>query len=99
MNGYEPAAGQAELYGENYFADRCGTDPRRQRQFELEGEFLRKHIAGGRVLDVGCSTGEFLSAVAWQGERYGMEISEHARAHAERSGMRFDKDIFNTTDF
>jgi SAM-dependent methyltransferase len=50
-------------------------------------------------MDVGCSTGEFLSAIDWQDERFGMEISGFARSIAIENGVRFDLDIFSETDF
>ena len=31
------------------------------------------------VVDVGCSTGEFLSHIKWEGEKYGMEINQFAK--------------------
>jgi len=50
-------------------------------------------------MDIGCSTGEFLEAIEWDGERYGMEISKHARAIAETVGIRFAPSIFDVTNF
>lgn len=96
---YEPAKGQEKLYPEDYFKLRQHNDPKRRAQFLAEGEFIRRHITSGRVMDVGCSTGEFLTTIEWQGEKYGMEISPFARAIAEKSGVRFDKDLFSETDF
>ena len=96
---YQPADGLEELYGEDYFETRLSNDPQRVAQFRQEGAFIRRYVQSGRALDVGCSTGEFLVAIDWRPERYGMEISKYARAIAERNGHRFDKDLFNETDF
>ena len=49
-------------------------------------------------MDIGCSTGEFLQAIDWQDERFGMEISR-VRNIARESGVRFDRDIFSESDF
>src|SRR5438034_1351273 len=97
---YTPSKGLQELYPEAYFQRRRFNDARRLRQFELEGKFIRKYATDpSRVLDVGCSNGEFLRTIRWQAEMYGMEISDFARKMAEQNGIRFDKDLFNTEDF
>jgi SAM-dependent methyltransferase len=94
VSGYEPAEGQEALYDPGYFEARDGTDPRRQQQFRSETALIRSHVDGGAILDVGCSTGEFLEALDWDGERFGMEISDLARAAATARGVRFDLDLF-----
>jgi SAM-dependent methyltransferase len=96
---YRPAEGLEELYGEDYFDTRHSNDPLRVAQFRLEGQFIRRYVQSGRALDVGCSTGEFLVAIDWGPERYGMEISDYAQAIAERNGHRFDRDLFTERDF
>ena len=50
-------------------------------------------------MDIGCSTGEFLEAIDWRDERFGMEISQYARSIATETGVRFDRDIFSESDF
>lgn len=42
------------------------------------------------MCDVGCSTGEFLEYINWDGERYGMEISDYAKQKAEEKGIQFN---------
>jgi SAM-dependent methyltransferase len=96
---YEPAPGLEELYGEDYFETRRSNDPERLAQFQSEGELIRRYVRSGRAMDVGCSTGEFLEAIDWQDERFGMEISEYARALAMEKGVRFDRDIFSESDY
>ena len=96
---YQPAPGLEDLYGEDYFETRLSNDPERVAQFRSEGELIRRYVRSGRAMDIGCSTGEFLSAIDWQDERFGMEISEYARAIAVASGVRFDRDIFSESDF
>jgi SAM-dependent methyltransferase len=96
---YVPALGQEELYGPDYFDKRLHNDPKRARQFLLEAEFMRRYVWGGRILDVGCSTGEFLETIRWPGERFGVEISAHARRIAEQAGISFDLNLFNVAEF
>jgi len=96
---YQVARGQAELYPPEYFSARTGNDSRRQRQFAWEGAWLKTYCPTGRIMDVGCSTGEFLAAIEWPGERYGMEISEYARTIAETTGVQFHPSIFEAQSF
>jgi SAM-dependent methyltransferase len=96
---YEPAPGLELLYGEEYFETRFSNDPRRVAQFRAEGDFIRRYVQSGRAMDVGCSTGEFLVAIDWRGERYGMEISQYAQEIAQQNGLKFDRDIFTESDF
>ena len=52
------------------------------------------------MLDVGCSTGEFLETIGWDlSQAYGMEISEFAKQRAQKAGISFDKHLFSETDF
>jgi SAM-dependent methyltransferase len=96
---------EPDKYGPDYFRSRLKNDPLRLRAFEQEKQFLGKRLASeaflkGRVLDVGCSTGEFLEVMGWDlKSAYGMEISEFARERAKEAGISFDKDLFTETDF
>lgn len=95
----------AEKYGPEFFKTRHGNDPVRQAAFMREKRALERHVSPetfrtGRVLDIGCSTGEFLEAIGWPVEHaWGMEISDFARAQAQSLGISFDKDVFSETDF
>jgi len=92
-------------FGADYFRNRVGNDPLRQRSFQLEKAYLESKLGAdvfsvGRLLDVGCSTGEFIEAISWpRGNAYGMEVSEFARSIAESKGIRFDRDLFSVEDF
>src|SRR5437870_5168060 len=76
-----------------------GNDAKRIAQFKLDGQYVRRFIAHGVCCDVGCSTGEFLRTIEWNGPTYGMEISAHAQQIAEQNGIRFDKNIYTESGF
>ena len=87
-------------YDAKYFEKRQFNDPKRLKTFDLEKTFLLNFTnLKGRVCDVGCSTGEFLEHICWEGERYGMEISDFAVEKAKETGISFDKNILNSQDF
>ena len=82
-------------FGSDYFIDRVGNDPRRQLSFLHEKEYLEKLIPQkifetGKILDIGCSTGEFLNAMKWGGEKHGVEISDFAKEKAITNGICFE---------
>ena len=85
-------------YSDEYFANRNLTDERRLKQFDLDFELLSQYIGSGSICDVGCSTGEFLRHIDWQGPKYGMEINQHAISIASDI-IDFDKNIETETDF
>ena len=86
-------------FGPDYFADGNMTDPLRLSQFQSEKKYLQKFtgtelIQSGKILDIGCSTGEFLESINWNiGGRYGIEISDYAKRIAETRGINFDKSL------
>jgi SAM-dependent methyltransferase len=78
-----PVSGSGEL-GEDY----AGFDLQNYRKFMAEFRipqykrdiaFLRKYAVGGRLLDIGCGTGEFLDVAGKTGfQAYGLEPSKIA---------------------
>jgi len=92
-------------FGKDYFKNRIGNDPLRNLSFVLEKHYLLsllgpKVFESGILLDVGCSTGEFIDAIGWDKNRaFGMEISEYARSIAAEKGIRFDRNLLNTDNF
>lgn len=89
-----------DLYSNEYFVSRNYNDKKRLKSFILEKEFLLRHVSlDGVVCDVGCSTGEFLSAIQWEGDKYGMEISDYAQSQAELNGINFEKNILTELNF
>lgn len=90
---------KSSYYPEEYFKDRLGNDPKRMASFRLEAQFINKYIDRGVLIDVGCSTGEFLDILRWEGEKYGMEVSDYAINTAKKKGIKFDKDILSCENF
>lgn len=94
-----------DQFGKEYFRTRLGNDPLRQLSFDQERNYIKKYLGEnifeiGNLLDVGCSTGEFITAMGWNNKNvYGMEISDFARSKAEERGIKFDKDLFNTENY
>ena len=88
------------LYDNAYFDKRKSNDKKRLISFEKEKILLKKFVSfNGSVCDVGCSTGEFLQEIGWDGPKFGMEVNLGAMELARSSGISFDKDILNTKDF
>jgi SAM-dependent methyltransferase len=96
IDSYEPAI--KEKWSDDYFDDRLMNNPLRIKQFELDAKYIKEHVSGGKLCDVGCSTGEFLRHLKFDGELYGMEINDKARAIAEQI-ISFDKNIFTEENF
>jgi SAM-dependent methyltransferase len=93
---YSPAI--KERWEDSYFEDRNLNNPQRVAQFVIDTRFVKSFISEGILCDVGCSTGEFVRHLKWQGKCYGMEINDHAKAIAS-DVVDFDKDILTEVDF
>jgi SAM-dependent methyltransferase len=69
-------------------------------RFDREVKLLRRFCASGRVLDVGCSTGAFLSRLKQQFEAdyevLGIDVAGPALDHAERKGVPVTRESFLT---
>jgi len=91
----------ALLYENDYFQDRVGNNLKRHKSFDAEKRFIERFTSlDGTVLDVGCSTGEFLQHIGWSGKKYGIEISQFAAEKAIQNGIDIvsDYDIPNSLD-
>lgn len=87
-------------YPDNYFQNRQFNDPLRLKSFDQEAIFISKFTSFNKnVCDVGCSTGEFLEHINWNGKRYGMEVNENAINIAKSNGVSFSRNILTEKNF
>jgi SAM-dependent methyltransferase len=93
---YSPAI--KERWEDGYFEDRNLNNPERVAQFAIDAHFLKSFISKGVLCDIGCSTGEFVRHLDWQGKCYGMEINDRARTIASEV-IDFGKNIFTEVEF
>ena len=80
-----------KLYPEQYF-EKEGDEKKQQRDAMYMQEFARisQHVdikKNGRVLDIGCGRGDFLSLFPGNWEKYGIDISEFALGEASKRGV------------
>ena len=80
-----------EYYPSDYHEKMTGgrDSSRRSRAYRKENEIrvadLQRHLARGRVLDVGCSRGDFAQAMSRAGfEAYGLDIAPEACSEARK---------------
>ena len=88
------------LYSDAYFKKRFLNDNTRIKSFQKEKSFINKFKKlNKKVCDVGCSTGEFLKSIGWNGPKYGLEINKKAINEAKKNGIQFNKNILNTSNY
>lgn len=86
-------------FDNSYFDHRQLNDPRRLKSFELEAQIIKKYVKMNEtVCDIGCSTGEFLKYLGWEGKRYGIEISPFASSQASKEGIVIVENIETIQD-
>lgn len=88
-----------KIFSKDYFTNRFGNDPKRQKSFAQEKDLINKYISSGTLLDIGCSTGEFIQSLGWPGKCFGMEISPYAISVAMKKGIKFGRDLSNTKNY
>ena len=89
-----------DLYKDEYFIDRSGTNQLRQKSMAQEVSWIKSNTIGelNIICDVGCATGEF--KIHWPDvQYYGMEINSKAKRKAQENGVRFNKNILNCENF
>ena len=96
LKKYKPSI--KDRWGDDYFNNRYSNDKKRMKQYILDKNLIFSFIKSGRVCDVGCSTGEFIKFLNWDGECYGMEINDNAKKKASEF-ISFDKNIFTEKNF
>lgn len=78
-----------KLYDKNYFENKDLAN-KRKRMYLQEFARLQKYFdlnQGGKVLDIGCGTGDFLSLFDSSWRKYGIEISGWATRIARQKGI------------
>ena len=84
----------------DYFKKRQLNDEKRVASFKQEGKLIKMFEGeGGRICDIGCSTGEFIEAIDWKGPKYGMELSEFAIDESKSRGICFEKNILTERSY
>ena len=84
---------------ESYFSDRHGNDNKRIQSFIKEKKYIseiikKKNFKNLKILDVGCSTGEFIKVV-FPDSQYvdGIEPSSYASAIAKKNSINIIENI------
>jgi SAM-dependent methyltransferase len=70
----------------SYSPQLISFEARRRSALQQEAEFIQEYIGNGKLLDIGCSSGdffEFFPYPAW--ERYGVELSSSAAAYTAQA--------------
>jgi len=84
------AADFQKLYDESYFMG-YRSDAKRREMYRHELGRLRPWLKQqtGAVLDIGCGLGDFLALGFSDWQKFGIEVSNHARQTAEHKDIRF----------
>lgn len=85
----EPASETVDIYHDNdYLTQFDNEDEHRRIKGAILRECARFNPPGGRLLDIGCSTGQLLEEARRMGwEPYGLDISAEAVARARQRGF------------
>lgn len=86
------------LYQDDYFANLDSDEliKKRKKMYAQEFERIKKYFdlsKGGSILDIGCSSGEFLNLFDKNWKKYGIDISAQALENARKSGIIVDFDF------
>ena len=85
----------ARYYTADYFAGRradgysdyLGAEPVLRREFARSVQFVRRFRSGGKLLELGCAYGFFLTEAASFFDVAGIELAREPAEHAQRSGL------------
>jgi SAM-dependent methyltransferase len=78
-----------DLYEKEYFEDTV-KNSLREEMYKEEFKRINKYFDmsnGGNILDIGCGEGYFLALFDKNWNKYGIELSDHARENAEKRGV------------
>jgi len=96
IQDYAPSI--TDRWPDSYYVDRSLNDPKRLLQFKQDARLINQYINNGNLCDIGCSTGEFLRHLEFDGNFYGIEIN-HSAKEITSEFISFDKNIFTESDF
>ena len=72
----------------------------RKLQYQLDNQMIEKHIKKGKVLDVGCGGGFFLSALSEDFNKYGIDIDKESIKYGEENyGYTFKAELIGEDSF
>jgi 2-polyprenyl-3-methyl-5-hydroxy-6-metoxy-1,4-benzoquinol methylase len=90
-SGFDPGS----YYTADYFSggrsdgysDYCGAEQVLRREFAHSVDFLRRHLDGGRLLDLGCAYGFFLKEARPYFDVSGIELAEDAAESCRQASL------------
>ena len=99
MNPYTSNKG-LKIYYNNYLQKRRLSNQKkmiqRDRQYELDSEFISKQINSGKILDIGCNGGFFLEKLSNNFEKYGIDVDKEAIKFGKKN-FKFKKNLINNS--
>jgi SAM-dependent methyltransferase len=91
-HGFDPAGYYTDDYFEGRRADGYAgyliAEPILRREFARTVDFIRRYRGSGRLLEIGCAYGFFLSEASRHFDVSGIELAEKAVEHARSIGLR-----------
>lgn len=97
MSSQLSESGLADYYS-NYIGKRRINNLEKMRlrteQYTLDASVLRNFISSGKLLDVGCNGGFFLSALGENFDRFGTELDPTAVEYARKNFPEFGNNVF-----
>ena len=68
----------------------------RNKQYLIDRDLIQKFVKKGRILDIGCNGGFFLSTFSNKYQKFGTEVDKQAVSYAKKNFPSFAKNIFYT---
>ena len=95
--GFDPASIYTEAYFQggqsDGYADYAGSAAELRHEFRRTLRVLARHVAGGRLLEIGCAYGYFLEEARSRFTVAGVELSDHARAACRARGLDVEREL------
>ncbi len=86
------------LYYREGYVNNWQYKPEDRRDWQIAVGWLKKLVGKGRILDVGCFDGNFLSYLGEPWEKYGIELHEAAVKRAKERGIHILANDFTEID-